>query len=81
MSTEIVVADDLWDPSIEEAVVTTWFFDDGASVTAGTVVAEVMANKTQVEVAAPASGVLRIRAPVDTVVRRGASLATIEAPG
>ena len=76
---EIRVPDGLWDTNATpEGVVINWFFDDGAAVEAGAVVAEIMVAKTQYQIESPSAGRLRIQAPVDAVVVPGAVLGTVD---
>lgn len=78
--TEIRVPEGLWDvATVPEGVVITWFFDDGAAVDAGAVVAEIMVEKTQYQIEAPASGRLQIQAPVDSAVVPGSVIGMLEA--
>lgn len=70
MASDIVIAGDLWDGD-EQAVVTNWFASDGATVTQGMLLAEIMVAKTQFEVRAPADGVLTIVRNVDDIVSKG----------
>ena len=74
--TPVIAFDDAWEDS-DEAVVTNWFFDDGANVSEGDLVAEVMLAKAAIEVRAAASGRLRILVPVEAVVPKGARLGEI----
>jgi pyruvate/2-oxoglutarate dehydrogenase complex dihydrolipoamide acyltransferase (E2) component len=76
--TDITVPDDLWD-SEDEGVIFSWVYADGALVEAGKLVAELTVEKAQLELPAPASGRLRILAPAETVVRKGAIIGRIEA--
>lgn len=62
----------------EEAVVTAWLYDDGDSVEEGAAIAEIMIEKAQMEFPAPASGILRIRVPVERAVTAGDVIATID---
>lgn len=76
---EVQIPEGLWDVAlVPEGVVSNWFFRDGAAVTAGAVLAEVMAEKSVYEIAAPASGVLRILVEKDATVKPGGILARIE---
>lgn len=75
--TEIIIANDLWDGD-EEGVVTTWLYADGATVKKDDVVAEIMIEKVEMEIEAPASGKLKITAPAETVISKGASIGIIE---
>jgi pyruvate/2-oxoglutarate dehydrogenase complex dihydrolipoamide acyltransferase (E2) component len=63
---------------IDEGAVGNWYFDDGARVRADELICEVMVEKTTNEVRSPIAGILRIRAPTDSVVHRGDTLAVIE---
>jgi pyruvate/2-oxoglutarate dehydrogenase complex dihydrolipoamide acyltransferase (E2) component len=76
--TDITVPQDLWD-SDDEGVILMWTYADGALVEAGKLLAELMVEKAQLELTAPASGRLHILAPVDTVVRKGTVIGRIEA--
>ena len=76
--TDITVPDDLWD-SEDEGVIFSWVYADGALVEAGKLVAELTVEKAQLELPAPASGRLRILAPAETVVRKGAIIGRFEA--
>lgn len=78
MTTEITVPEDLWEGD-SEAVITAWLVDDGAEVAQGDLVAEVMVEKAQYEIEAPASGKLSITRGEDDVVTKGAAIATLEA--
>lgn len=75
---EVKIPDELWEDD-SEGVLTAWLFDDGASVSEGDVIAEVMTEKVQHEMTAPASGTLRLRVQLDDVVQKGDVIATIEA--
>ena len=77
MSTPILIADDLWDGDAE-AVITSWLVSDGAEVGQGDLVAEIMSEKAQFEIEAPASGVLKILEEEDAVVAKGATIAQVE---
>ncbi|WP_312722937.1 lipoyl domain-containing protein [Stutzerimonas kunmingensis] len=77
MSTPIVIADDLWEGDAE-AVITSWLVGDGAEVAAGDLVAEVMSEKAQFEIEAPAAGVLKIIEEEDAVIAKGAVIGQVE---
>ena len=70
MSTQIIVPEDLWEEDIE-AVVTMWSTSNGGQVAEGDLVAEVMAEKIQHEITAPASGTLNIIVEEDEVIKKG----------
>ena len=74
---DVVVPEDAWEGDAEGAV-SVWFFEDGETVQAGALIAELAFEKVAVEVRAPVAGTLRIRAPAEALVRRGDVLAAIE---
>lgn len=74
---ELKIPGDLWEGDAE-GVLTAWLFDDGAAVPADAIVAEVMTEKVQYELRAPAAGVLRITAELDAVVKRGDVIGSID---
>ena len=63
--------------AMEEGTLLTWHKQDGDSVQAGDVIAEIETDKSNVEVEAEESGVLRIQAQPGTVVPVGKVIATI----
>ena len=75
--TDITVPEDLWDTD-DEGVIFSWVYADGAIVEQGRLVAELTVEKAQLELNAPASGRLKILAPAETVVRKGAVIGRIE---
>lgn len=78
MSVDIVVPREMWGETLE-GVVVTWLYKDGATVSAGQPIAEVLLDKAQVEVVAPASGKLEILAAPETVIGRDHAIGRIEA--
>lgn len=50
--------------SMQTASIGRWLVDDGATVTEGQLIYELEIEKAMVEVEAPASGILRQKAPV-----------------
>ncbi len=76
MSTEIIIAEDLWEEDTE-AVVTSWLVSSGSTVEQGDLIAEIMTDKIQHEIEAPASGTLTITSDVDAVVNKGDVIGTI----
>lgn len=74
---DITVPPELVDDN-DEVVLLTWVYADGAIVEQGKLIAELMIAKAQLELSAPASGRLRILAPVDSVIRKGEIIARIE---
>lgn len=67
---DVVIPDDMWDDDSEGAI-SAWFYEDGATVQQGAVIAEVMNEKVSMELAAPASGVLTIGVAAEEAVRKG----------
>ncbi len=61
-----------------EGVLSTWFVDDGATVSADQLLAEVQVDKVSAEVPAPAAGVVRHLVAEEDAVRQGAPIARIE---
>lgn len=74
---DIKIDPDLWRED-QEGVLVTWLFSPGARVEAGAVVAEVMLEKVEMEVTAPASGALNILVETDGVVAANTVLGQIE---
>jgi pyruvate/2-oxoglutarate dehydrogenase complex dihydrolipoamide acyltransferase (E2) component len=70
MATDIIIPSDLWDGD-EESVITAWLASDGAKVTEGALVAEIMTAKVQHEITAPATGTLTISTAQDEIVAKG----------
>ncbi|MCB2072644.1 MAG: biotin attachment protein [Novosphingobium sp.] len=68
--TDIRIADDQWDGD-NEGNLLTWIYDDGAEVSAGDIVVEIMVEKLQVEIEAPVSGTLRHARAEGDLVNRG----------
>lgn len=75
--TDIRIDDHFWQGD-GEAVLTAWYFDDGDMVEAGDVLAEIMLEKTQMEIEAPQGGVLRHRKTVEEAIKKGDLIAIIE---
>lgn len=75
--TDILIPDDLWEGDPDEAVIATWLYADGAQVSSGSVVAQLMVEKAQLDLPAPASGQLHILAAAETVVHRGTCVARV----
>jgi pyruvate/2-oxoglutarate dehydrogenase complex dihydrolipoamide acyltransferase (E2) component len=77
VSVDIVVPREMWGDSME-GVVVTWIYRNGASVVKGQPVAEIMVEKAQLELVAPASGTLTILAIPETVIGRDQVVGRIE---
>lgn len=76
MATEIVIPVDLWEEDTE-AVITSWLASDGATVAKDALIAEIMTEKVQYEIEAPAAGTLNIAKQVDDIVNKGDVIGTI----
>ena len=74
--TDIVIAENLWDEG--EAAISAWLYQDGDRVAAGAIVAELMVEKSTMEIIAPASGTLRILVAAEEPVAKGQIVARIE---
>ncbi len=77
MATDIVIPETLWEEDTEAAI-TSWLISDGAEVEAGALIAEIMTEKVQHEIEAPASGIVQILKEVDAVVAKGDVIGRIE---
>jgi len=77
VSVDIVVPQEMWGESLE-GVVVTWIYQNGATVAAGQPIAEIMVEKAQLELVAPASGRLTILAVPETVIGRDQVVGRIE---
>jgi pyruvate/2-oxoglutarate dehydrogenase complex dihydrolipoamide acyltransferase (E2) component len=65
------------DDADAEGVVATWFVADGETVAAGQLIAEVAMDKVDMEVTAPAAGVVRLVIAEGGAVRQGETIASI----
>ncbi|SFB52941.1 Biotin-requiring enzyme [Amycolatopsis marina] len=61
-----------------EGTVATWFVADGEQVSEGDLLAEVAVDKVDLEVPAPASGVVRLLVKEGDVLRQGNVIARID---
>lgn len=78
--TDIVLPDDVWEgvDAGTEALVDQWLVHEGDRVARGQAVAKVVLVKTNIEITAPAGGVIeRILVPAEATVARGKPLATL----
>jgi len=67
---QIIVPPGLWNAG-DTAVIGSWLYGPGDTVTEGSTIVEIMVEKTSYEIAAPASGLLRIAAPEEAEVNPG----------
>jgi pyruvate/2-oxoglutarate dehydrogenase complex dihydrolipoamide acyltransferase (E2) component len=74
---DITIPLDFWDED-KEGVIVSWLYGEGASVARGKLIAEIMVEKTQLELNAPETGRLTILAPAETVVRKGDVIGRID---
>ena len=78
MSSTVSVPSDAWeDDTASEAVVGQWIYKDGATVSAGDVLTEIMVVKSTMDIVAPTDGQLEIVAPADSLVKKGDTLCHI----
>jgi pyruvate/2-oxoglutarate dehydrogenase complex dihydrolipoamide acyltransferase (E2) component len=61
-----------------EGVLATWFVGDGEPVSEGDLIAEVAVDKVDMEITAPASGVIHLLAKEGDVRKQGTVIARIE---
>jgi pyruvate/2-oxoglutarate dehydrogenase complex dihydrolipoamide acyltransferase (E2) component len=73
---EVAIPEDLWDAA-GEGVIAAWLFRDGEVVTQGAVLAEIMYEKSAMELIAPAAGRLTILVPAEAPVSKGQVIARI----
>lgn len=76
MAVAVNIPTDLWEEDAE-AVITNWLVPDGGDVSEGQLIAEIMVEKVQHEIHAPASGKISISQPAEAVVAKGSEIATI----
>lgn len=70
MAIDIAIPTDLWEEDAE-AVITSWLASDGAQINEGDLIAEIMVEKIQHEIRAPAGGALSIARGADEIVAKG----------
>jgi len=75
--TDVPIPADLWSAD-DVAAISAWLYDDGDSVQAGAVIAEIMVEKSSYELIAPATGKLQIVVPAEAVVTQGQVAGRIE---
>ena len=74
---EVVIPNDMWEEDLE-GVIVTWIYKTGATVSEGDVLCEVMVEKSQSDLLAPATGTLTIIEDAEAIVKRGQVIARIE---
>ena len=75
--TDVLLPQDLWDEDKSGSIV-LWLYKDGSRVKEGEVIAEILVEKVTMELTAPATGLLRIKVPIEVEIRKGDLLAIIE---
>lgn len=70
------IPDDLWEDDVE-GILVTWLYDDGAPVRENVTLAQIMVEKTQFDLTAPADGRLTIVKQADETIRKGDLVATL----
>jgi pyruvate/2-oxoglutarate dehydrogenase complex dihydrolipoamide acyltransferase (E2) component len=75
---DLTIPNDLWEDNGLTGSISVWLYEDGASIRAGDILAEVMVEKATYELIAPASGVLRIKVAPEVVIDKGAIVGVIE---
>ena len=68
--TEIRIPADLWGDG-DEAAISAWLYADGEPVRQGSIVAEIMVEKSSYELTAPADGILHILTTAELPVAKG----------
>lgn len=76
MAIDIIAPDEIWEDETQ-AVLTSWLFDDGARVEKGDFIAEIMIQKAQFEILAPAGGVLKTACKIDDIIDKGVAFGEI----
>jgi 2-oxoglutarate dehydrogenase E2 component (dihydrolipoamide succinyltransferase) len=73
---EVVIPETLWEED-RSGSISIWLYTDGATVKKGDVLAEVLVEKTTLELLSPGDGVLQIRVQPEIEVRRGEVVAVL----
>jgi pyruvate/2-oxoglutarate dehydrogenase complex dihydrolipoamide acyltransferase (E2) component len=76
MAVDVKIPTDLWEEDTEAAI-TSWLVSDGATVSEGQLIAEIMVEKVQYEIKSPASGTIKIGLPVEAVAAKGSAIASV----
>ncbi|MCK9506658.1 MAG: lipoyl domain-containing protein [Porticoccaceae bacterium] len=74
---DIQVPLELWDDAEKTGSIVIWLYKDGAKVTEGEVIAEMLFEKATFELVAPATGTLHIAVEPEVPVALGDSIGTI----
>ena len=76
--TEVRIPEGLWDEGEKTGSIVVWLYSDGATVSEGDVLAELMVEKVTFEIDAPSGGTLRIHVEPEVPLEKGTLIATIE---
>lgn len=74
---DIVITNDIVEDGAE-AVIVTWYFENGDEVEKDAVLADIMIEKASLELAAPCSGKLTIKKEAEEVLKEGDVIGTID---
>ena len=75
--TEVRVPLDLWAEDDKTGSIVVWLYPDGTAVKEGALIAEILVEKTTLELYAPTSGTLKINVEPEVVIDKGQLIATI----
>lgn len=74
---DITITNDLIEEG-SEAVIVTWYFEDGDEVEKDSVLADIMVEKASLELTAPCTGKLTIKMECEKILNVGDVIATID---
>ena len=75
--TEVRIPLDLWAEDDKTGSIVVWLYPDGATVKENDLIAEILVEKTTLELYAPAGGTLNINVEPEVVIDKGQLVATI----
>ena len=75
--TEVRIPLDLWDEDDKTGSIVVWLYPDGATVKENDLIAEILVEKTTLELYAPVGGTLKINVEPEVVIDKGQLVATI----
>jgi pyruvate/2-oxoglutarate dehydrogenase complex dihydrolipoamide acyltransferase (E2) component len=73
---KVIIPENMWEEN-KEGVIVSWIYKNGAEVVEGDPICEVIVEKIQSDIIAPASGKLSIISEAEDVVQLGQQIATI----
>ncbi len=77
---DVTIPGEVWEDDLE-GIIVSWLYRDGAAIEQGKPIFEVMVEKVQMDLEAPASGILHIKAQAETIVKKGMLTAQIHPAG